>query len=62
MPITNGTTRVRRTQVIMKYLLAWTGTTPDAPERVIGALVVGLTAVLLGGSALVLAWAFALVR
>lgn len=41
----------------MKRLLALTGTTPDAPERVIGTLVAGLTLALLAASVTVLVWA-----
>ena len=46
----------------MKHLFSLTGTTPGAPERIIGVTVLGLTVLLLAGSGSVLLWALRLLR
>jgi hypothetical protein len=52
----------RRWQKRIKHLRALTGATPPAPERALGMMIVGLTAVMFGISASVLIWAVALLR
>ena len=44
----------------MRHLLALTGTTPKAPERVLGLMIVGLTLLTLGACVSILYWAVAL--
>ena len=46
----------------MKHLFSLTGTTPGAPERIIGVTVLSLTVLLLAGSGSVLIWALRLLR